>query len=325
MRQLRYVLSSVMFLFALTATAQNDTLEVSAELRPKVLVDDGYRTPRPKDEGTLVYASQRTQLNAFFRHDRLESYISVQDVRLLGTDDNYSSSGAFGNTESFSLHQAWVKFNIAEPLSLKIGRQTFAYDDQRIISLGNWGDYQAGYDALLAEYNVDKHSVHLALSYNANNKTDLLYPHDKFKTFNFIHYEYQIGKLALSGIAVVTGNTLTDTTQRLFYRGTYGTNLVYKTSLSNARLSAYYQHNLNEIGVKTSAFSLSAYGERKLIEKLSFGLGYDYLSGNSETSLSATNNRFDILYGTRHTYYGYMDYFSNTPQQWLQDCMAKFT
>lgn len=325
MIQLRCVLCGVMFLFALTATAQNDTLELSAELRPRVIVNDGYAAPRAKGDDTPVYITQRTRLNAFFRNDKFETFVSLQDVRLWGADDNYNNSGVYGDTKSLSLHQAWVKLKIAQPLSLKVGRQSFGYDDQRIIATRNWNDYQVTYDALLAEYKADKHRLHLVLSYNADSKTDLFFPHEKFKVFNFIHYQYQLGRCTLSGIAVATGNTLTDTTQQVFYRGTYGTNAVYKTNLTNARLSAYYQHNLNDVGEATSAFCLSAFAERKLFKKLSLGLGYDYLSGNNEGSTSTVNNRFDILYGNRHGWYGYMDFFSTTPQQGLQDCMAKLT
>lgn len=43
--------------------------------------------------------------------------------------------------------------------------------------------------------------------------------------------------------------------------------------------------------------------------KFSFGPGYDYLSGNDGTSTSATNYRFDPLYGTPHKFWGFMDYY----------------
>ncbi|MEA3476851.1 MAG: alginate export family protein, partial [Bacteroidota bacterium] len=62
-------------------------------------------------------------------------------------------------------------------------------------------------------------------------------------------------------------------------------------------------------------------------QKASIGVGIDYLSGNDETNMNhdfqKTNHRFDILYGRRHSWYGYMDYFSSTPEQGLQDYMIK--
>lgn len=325
MIQCKYLLCGALFFCSLAVNAQNDLLQISAELRPRIIIDEGYAAPKLKENNAPIYTTQRTRLNAFFSNDKFEAYISLQDVRLWGGDDNYKTSGVYGNTESLCLHQAWVKLNIIELLSLKVGRQLFSYDDQRIMSARNWNDYQVIYDALLAEYKTGKHRVHLGLSYNADNKTDLLFANEKFKTFNFLHYQYKLDKLSLSAVAVVTGNTLTDTTEQVFYRGTYGANVNYKTDKANARLSAYYQHNLNDIGDKTAAFCFSAYAEYKLNKELSLGLGCDYLSGNDDASTSTTNNRFDILYGRRHGWYGYMDYFSTTPQQGLQDYMAKLT
>ncbi|NQV01883.1 MAG: hypothetical protein HQ542_04510 [Bacteroidia bacterium] len=53
----------------------------------------------------------------------------------------------------------------------------------------------------------------------------------------------------------------------------------------------------------------------------------DYLSGQDETKTGnkykSTNHRFDILYGRRHGWYGYMDFFSPIPEQGLQDYYIK--
>ena len=132
-----------------------------------ITIDNGYGTPQLKGESTPLYITQRTRLNAGFQKDKVESYISLQDVRLWGEDNNYKSSGVYGNTESLSLHQGWVKLNLNKMLSLKIGRQLFSYDDQRIISARNWNDYQVTYDALLAEIKASKHRLHIRItSYN---------------------------------------------------------------------------------------------------------------------------------------------------------------
>lgn len=322
-------LCGTIILYLLTFSTQNNaqtpSLEIGAELRPRMIIDNGYKTPKTQDDDIIVYASQRTRLNASFAYDKIETYISLQDVRLWGNDDNYKSSGIYGNTESICLHQAWAKLEITKELSLKIGRQRFSYDDQRIISARNWNNYQVTYDALLAEHKIGKSRLHLGISYNADNKKNRLFPDEKFKTFDFIHYQHNLENFTFSGITVLTGNTLSDTTTKVFYRNTYGANANYKNGKNDIRLSAYYQHNINNNGGNVSAFCFSIFAKRQLLESLSLGVGMDYLSGNDETSLSTTNHRFDILYGRRHGWYGYMDYFSTTPQQGLQDYMLKTT
>jgi hypothetical protein len=58
--------------------------------------------------------------------------------------------------------------------------------------------------------------------------------------------------------------------------------------------------------------------------KITPGAGLGYLSGNDKTlTNSSTDRLFDVLYGNRHTYFGYMDYFrsfaSHTKQGGLSD------
>ncbi len=319
------IIVTILSVFSISATAQTNNLEIGAELRPRSLVDNGYSIPKSTKTGTPVYTTQRTRLNAGFTNDKLETFISFQDVRLWGGDDNYKSSGSYGNTESLCLHQGWVKLWIGNRFSLKIGRQLFSYDDQRILSARNWNDYQVTYDALLLEYKTDKHIINLGLTYNAESKNNNLLSEDKYKTYDFIHYQFHSQNFRASSIAVITGKTISDTTETVALKGTYGSNLNYKSGKFNAHIAAYYQHNLNDLAGKNSAYCFSVYAEQKLIDKLSAGLGLDYLSGNDATTTSDTDHQFDILYGRRHSYYGYMDYFSTIPDQGLADYMTKLT
>ncbi len=315
----------IIFFSTIELRAQNNSFHIGAELRPRFILDNGYKKPKTLNEKPVPYISQRTKLNLGFENSSFEMYVSFLDIRLWGDDNNYSSSGAFGNTGSTFLHQAWARINLTKNLSLKAGRQILSYDDQRILSARNWKDSQLSYDALLAEYNTGNHRVHLGLSYNADNKSVLTFPAQKFKTIDFLHYRFKREGLTLSALALASGNTLSDTTEQLLYRGTYGSNASYKTDNYNVQLSAYYQHNLNNISGDISAFYISAYAEHSLAEKINFGLGYDYHSGNDEISTSASDNWFDILYGGRHGWYGYMDYFITAPDQGLQDYMAKLS
>jgi hypothetical protein len=60
--------------------------------------------------------------------------------------------------------------------------------------------------------------------------------------------------------------------------------------------------------------------------KISFGPGFDYLSGNSPTTAATDNHRFDPLYGTPHKHWGYMDYYyvgTGSPVGGLQDAYFK--
>lgn len=71
---------------------------------------------------------------------------------------------------------------------------------------------------------------------------------------------------------------------------------------------AYFQRGKDRDGLPLEAFtSTASLGYTK--NSWTFTAGWDYLSGNNAFSASATNHRFDPLYGTPHKFWGYMDYF----------------
>ncbi len=324
----KLLLLFIPLLFAHIAVAQDNSVVLGAELRPRFILNDGYKKLLSEDEKPFGYVTQRTRLFSTFQRDNLSANVAFQDVRAWGNDNLYTSSGVFGNTNSVSLFTGWFKYKFTESLYLKTGRQLLSYDDQRIISARAWNDYQVTYDAVLFNWSTAMNKLDLAVSWNVNSTANADINPAKFKLFSFLRYERQMGDFNVSAISVITANTLTDTTTDLFYRGTYGAYLRYSSGNNKAVLSGYFQNNLNDNGKETSAFCLSLLLNRKLPGLNSdVSAGIDWLSGQDATktgSYQNTNHRFDILYGKRHGAYGYMDYFSTTPQQGLVDYFIKY-
>ncbi|MDF1576520.1 MAG: alginate export family protein [Bacteroidales bacterium] len=303
-------------------------LTIGAELRPRALLNAGYGTPLPKEEIPRLYVTQRIRLNAGFKQGSIETYISFQDVRFWGGDTQYKSSGTFGNTGSMSLHQGWFKAQLLPWLSVKAGRQLLSYDDQRILSARGWNDSQVSYDALLFQAGNESHKMDLGLSWNAQSAVLTAVPPQKFKTLDFLRYQRTMEQLTYSLIALVTGNYLTDSTEDVRYRATWGANMGYSGHPLEAKTSLYYQHTLNQAGETVSAFCASVnIGVPLAQDKIKISAGLDYISGQdalkSENGYPETSHTFDLLYGRRHGWYGYLDYFSNMPAQGLQDYIVK--
>jgi len=309
----------------LVTLAQDDSISIYPEFRTLSIIDGGYKSLRLKEDSYYFYTSQRIRLNLGYSLNNFESYLSIQDVRLWGDDNKFTASGNFGNTESLSVYQAWVKYKCKSLFLMKIGRQILSYDDQRILSSRGWNDYQLTYDAFLFEYKTDLHRIHIGLSCNNSEKKSRLYPSRKNKLFDFAHYQIKYGKVLYSFISVITGNAISDTSSIMCYRGTHGFNVKYKNKSLNARMSVYYQHSIKNASNRISAYCLSLLIENEFGESFKAGFGLDYISGNNQLSNSCIDNRFDILYGRRHGFYGYLDYFSTTPEQGLQDYMIKIS
>jgi hypothetical protein len=319
--RLKIACSLFLVLMLLPVRAQ---LRIGAELRPRILVDNGYATPKPTGTPTLAYITQRTRLNTQFKGDLFETYISFQDVRFWGGDNNFKASGAYGSTGTIGVHQAWFTVKPAPWISVKVGRQLFAYDDQRVLSSRNWNDYQVTYDAVLVQLEHEGHRVDLGLSWNAESASKLFVSQQKFKTFDFLRYERKGERFRGSVLGLVTSNMLSDTSDLIRYRATWGANLSYNTSTIQGRSSVYYQHHLNDAGGMVSAWAASFHAGTVLIPgQLSWNTGVDYISGqdgvNGSPDYLQKDHAFDLLYGRRHAWYGYMDYFSNMPAQGLLD------
>ncbi|HPR31757.1 MAG TPA: alginate export family protein [Prolixibacteraceae bacterium] len=306
----------------------NAQIQIDAEYRPRMIIDNGYKNIKKPDDPVLVSISQRTRLNVGFRAPKLETYLSVQDVRFWGDDDNYSSSGMLGNTKSLSVHQAWFALKPLNTISFKIGRQQFNYDDQRILAQRSWNDYQVTYDAILFAYQAEKQKLDVALSWNTSGMKNDLFPAAKMKMFDFIRYEYTLGDLSLSALSAVTGFPKSDTLSDLKLTGTSNLGIVYKHANWDARFYGYYQYHLNTHNEKIDAYMFSFWLKRKMMDgKLLAGLGLDFYSGEDGTSndpdYRSVNHSFNPFYGISHGRNGYMDLYAATPEQGLQDWMLK--
>ena len=302
--------------------------KINAEYRTRIIIDDGYKDPKPLNTGAITYITQRTRLNIDYNNKNLQTYFSIQDIRYWGGEDNYSESGVLSDTRSLDIHQAWFIIKPTKSFLIKVGRQLFNYDDQRIIASRRWNDYQVKYDALLLKFNDAVKTLDIVLSWNSENSKNLLYPSKKFRFFDFVHYKHTYNNIKFSAIGLLTGNTLNDTINTLFLKGTYGVNFKYTVGNSTLRTSFYYQNNLNNKKTKLSAYCYSIFVNQKLLQsKVSVGIGLDYLSGHDETkndnNYQNTNHTFNILYGKRHGFYGYMDYYSTLPDEGLQDYFLK--
>jgi len=295
------------------------------EIRPRLLIDNGYLNPKLKSTSTHGYITQRSRFFAEYSYNTLEVFCSIQDVRFWG--DNITNNQNKDATIGLDLAQGWVKLELSPGWNLKIGRQVFSYDDERILAERNWKDNQVANDALLITYKKMHHAVDASLSWNTDNKNNLIYPDEKYRIFNFLHYQYSNNNFTFSNMNILTAKNSSDTSTSLWKMATQGLFITYKTKVYTIQSSIYYQYTLdNKIGKSRAyCYSLNGWLHSNNSIKLSFGAGVNYLSGQSMTKASnnyqATQHTFNLLMGKRHGYYGYIDYFSSTPNQGIQNYM----
>lgn len=306
----------IIFLFSgLITQAQ---FGIDAELRPRGEAWRGYRVLQPDTlKDPLFYFSQRTRLSFNFNSDVLDIKITAQDVRIWGSDNIYSSTGAFGRTAGLDLYEGWLAVRPFTNLEVKVGRQTMNYDDGRLLSNRNWNQYGLTYDMFLLAYEKDDWKIHGAFSWynNLYSRFGLgVYP-DKIRSFSMLWLSKEFGaSTRVTAISLLTGAGSPDANEVVYLKSTTGVNVFVDVSGFNAHLAGYYQAGKHKDGRDVSAYALIG---KVGYKKNWFGVsgGINYLSGqNFEKNDPAESNKyqlFDVFYGARHKFYGYMDYFVN--------------
>jgi hypothetical protein len=223
--------------------------------------------------------------------------------------------------------------------SLKIGRQYWIYEDERILSQRSWNQSEIKYDGLLFQHIGKKLQVDAGFSWNNMQESiyEAGYPNNRFKTVDFLYVKKNLNDwLYLSAFAIATGVDAIDTSDvnnnKTYLQGTYALYAGINKGDVKALVTGYYQNGRNRTGLNTSAYMFSAKVDYTLKKKFTFGAGIDYLSGtdqkNNDPDYASKNHTFDVFYGNRHRYYGHLDYFSILPASTgnggLSDIFVKF-
>jgi hypothetical protein len=289
---------------------------ISAEFRPRGEYRNGYSKLSTPDKKPSIFISQRTRLNFRYVHKVFSMGISVQDTRIWGEALSVSATGIFGSVGTFDLTEGWIKINMNEYHAFNIGRQYLMYDDQRLLGNRNWNQYSLTYDALV--YKFLKNDIQLDIGMTLNNDRQNLFNNyflsQKIKTIDYIYVKKSINDLSLSVIGMATGFQKSDSIETIYLKGTYGLNAVYHHERFDAAGGGYYQNGKNKSGHAVSAYFYTVSVNFNVYD-FKLGAGMDCFSGNdqsrTDSSYIKTEHLFDNLYGARHKYYGYMDYFNN--------------
>ena len=308
--------------FALLIISQaHGQFTLKGEFRPRFEYRGGYGKILAEDEKPVFFVSQRSRLSAYYQTGIYSFGFAVQDVMVWGDEDLYSSTGVFGSKASIDINEAWIGIKPYEKGNIKMGRQYWAYEDQRLLSNRNWNQSEIKYDAVLFQHSADKLALDAGLSWNNDIDRNFgnEYPTGKMKSMNFIYLRKDINDwLHATVMALASGFTATDSTYDINWLGTYAAYLGVKKGPLSALASGFYQGGKSRKGLSTSAYMFALSGDYLIKEKYSVGAGIDYLSGHDQKSSDSVYlekaHAFDNLYGNRHSVFGHMDLFNNLPK-----------
>jgi hypothetical protein len=136
-KAIRLMLGAIgVFAFGATAQAQ---FTLDGEIRPRFEYRNGYKSVADSNQSNAAFVQQRTRLNFGYKTEGYVFKVSLQDVRVWGSQPQLIATQAQQNPNGsyLGLHEAWGKAIISENWALKFGRQEIVLDDSRIF--GNVG------------------------------------------------------------------------------------------------------------------------------------------------------------------------------------------
>lgn len=306
-----------MVLFAVQFSFSQFSLD--GELRPRTEYRHGFGGIFPDEAEPGFAISARARLNAGYKTEAYDFYLSLQDVMVWGENRQILP---FDMNNSFAVFQAWAQLKISSNLSTKLGRQVISYDDQRIFGGLDWAQQGRNHDAALLSYRKEKFMLDLGLAYNQDfsNPTGFISQGNAYNTTGFFSYKTmqyaylkkQWDSFSVSLLALNNGfqefeedNTSADGLSNL---QTFGTHLNYGKGKFSAAANLFLQtgERQGEVDVK-GAYLASLDLNLKASGKTTFGIGAEIISGNDGEA--GETGAFFPLYGTNHKFNGIMDYF----------------
>ncbi|MFV0238317.1 MAG: alginate export family protein [Flavobacteriales bacterium] len=294
-------------------------LDVDLEIRPRYEYNHGAKTLAPENTDPDNTIDQRSRLNIGYKHDKVQVYFTLQDVRIWGEEINTMNNTSVRSVDNAmtEIHQAWAKINLGKKYAFKFGRQEIALDDHRILGNVGWAQQARAFDAGVFKANYENGwKADLGFAFN---QTDNLFTNGSihegvdFKSMQYLWLHKDFKNLKASFLAMNTGwqsedLTTGDAKSGTQNRQTWGTHLKYNQGGLAVTGNFYYQSGEDRKERDISAWLIGMDAQYKFKNNFSVGAGGEYQSG-TDYDENNKNNSFNPLFGTNHKFNGLIDYF----------------
>jgi len=279
-------------------------VSITGELTTRTEYTNGYKKLVKETDDYGLSTSSRAALNLSYKSSSYSTFLSFQEVFTMGDRTQLSPT----SNGKLRVQEAWANVGLSENVSLKLGRQGIAYDDQRIMGTVGWALQKRTHDAAIFKYKLDDVAVDVGLAYNQEKFS--LTGNDYFsatnfsyKTMQYIHAKKKFEGGSLSALVLNNGYQTagTDLSNLL----TAGVHVGFKVQDVKFSANAFVQEGERIGGTKVSgAYLASLDATYKSSDKVTLGLGGSVISGKTDESAA-----FFPVYGTNHKFNGFMDYF----------------
>lgn len=285
----RFNLLSLVVMLLLTNFVVKAQFSMDAEIRPRSEYRLGTKDSLSvADTRATSTTSQRTRLNLNYKSEKYTAKVTLQDVSNWGANKTLQKIDNTFNSTSY-IQEAWANIELVKDISLKLGRQEISYDDHRIFGNVGWAQQARTHDLGILKYKgfLD---ADFGFTFQGDNGAV------EYQDMKYLRLYKSMKDISISGLVLDTDGLLTT-----------GTHIKTKYSNFNAAINYYLQKQDNDDA--TVDASLIGLDLNYKLQDITFGIGYEQQSGNSELEDNGENNAFNPLFGTNHKFNGLMDYF----------------
>lgn len=305
------VVGIVSFLFSDSIYAQtsNESLKIDLEIRPRFEFRNGFKRPISKTADPASFIEQRSRLYFDFKQDEISVHLTLQDVRMWGNTSTIYKADPSLHT----VYEAWASYKLNPSSLIKVGRQALDYDNARFLGNLDWAQQGRSHDAFLYQFQSKESQFRVDAGFTWNQigtepsfLTENYYSVANNKTMQFVWLNKKIEQSEFSFLLHNNGVT-SAADSATYFMPTVGLIGNHTKNAFSYHAELYYQFGKDGLQNEVNAYLINAEVRYKP-KKITFTLGFDWLSG-TEKSATGKNNSFTPLYGTNHKFYGYMDYF----------------
>jgi len=293
---------------------QNDSLSkhflVNVELRPRAEFTSNYILPPNDSIDPYFYITQRNRISIQYESEKWLIKSDLQEIHLWDQDNKASKVG------SVNFYQLFLETRF-KAVNIRLGRQSILLDNGRLFSDAPWAQQGRAHEGI----RIMKYSKHFSNDFfflftrNYGNEFDAAYSpvaSNRYKYLLMNYFSYTSGtSFSFNSINVV--DFLKDAKSREMYtRATSGGRIEFKKKRWYYTLNSYLQFGNNPKGQKLFAYYFQP--EIKLsLQKSSWRLGAEIISGSSSQLSQTSSGDFDVLYGVTWKFNGNMNVFTRFP------------
>ncbi len=305
-------------------TPKDKTFTIDLDFRPRSEIRNGYGRLRRDTTRATTFTNQRSRILLTYKQEgKFIFHTSIQDIRVWGDKDPRSNEG------TVQIFEAWAEPFITSRLSVRMGRQKLAFDNQRLFAENDWRPNSGAHDAFNLRYYGTKFSSDLAIAWNQNAQ-------DASTAERFFDNTYN-GAVAYKGLAVsylkynlneqwtlssinsaeaFQSTKPKDDKEKLYVRFTDGGRIEYQKGNWYLTASGYLQSGWLASGKKVTAWYIQPEIRYSKKDKITVRLGAEVFSGDDATHVASNkvvDHNFNALYGVAHIFNGTMDFFTKFP------------